>query len=163
MKPKEHEARLRADIDRDRRWRDYEATHHADFDQHLAEREANVKALALDLAKSDDAAAQHAVNVNLADRLIRTKVSTSEVSTPAEVKAALAHFGATDDVLRLAASCLERADAESALVHLHRQVTGSTEEAAVAAAREAVIRRLVREHRMKEHLANRELENRLEN
>ena len=163
MEPKQYEQRLLAGIAQDEKFLDYRRQHFADFDQSLAARKANVKEQAKALAASDAARAQHEVNVKVADRLTRVRIGDAyRVPTQDDVNAALSYFVATEDVFRLAGSCLEQDEAKTALVRIWKQATVTAEQAAEEAAREAVIARLVAEHRSAEYAANKKLSDRLE-
>jgi hypothetical protein len=164
MKLDEAEARIRADLERDRRHLEYRRREFDQSEAALLEREATIAEAAAALVDSENAAKQHARNVRTADRVARYRLGDAprDLPTADEVCDALAHFQSTDDVFRIARPYKEPDEAALALVAIHRADTQSMAESAERADREAAIQRLITENGDADYAATRALQERLE-
>ena len=160
----ELEAQLRSELEQDKAHLRYQRQEFDSREQALLEREANMAEAVIAMVESEKASHQHDKNVALAQRIAQIRLGDAPhpVPTPAEVEAALEHFGATSDVFRLCWSVVERPNSDIALALLYRASTESSEESAKRQAREAAIQRLISEEREAEYAAQRELAERLE-
>jgi hypothetical protein len=161
---KEYEAQIRDDIAQEREYVSYVVREHEARVKCLNEREAQVKEMALAMVAADKAAAQHDVNVSVAERVkrIRSGDTYRDAPTTAEIQAAHDYFGTTSEIFAMTYAVMERPDAEIELVLLHRQNVRSSEASAERQAREAAIQRLVSEERDAEYVARVKQQQRLE-
>jgi septal ring factor EnvC (AmiA/AmiB activator) len=144
----EAEARLRADLDRDKKYLAYQRQEFDTREKTLLEREANIKQAAREYVESDKVNRQHDVNVRVAEKVKRYRIGdVRETPTAAELQAALDYFGADDGLFALCFAVKERDEAAVALVAIHRAETRASEATAERQAREAAIQRLVAEER----------------
>lgn len=139
----QHEATIRNEIAIERAQLDREYQRLRELEAHLAERELTIYDAAVARAESDVFDQQHLRNIALSEKIARQKSGDQVVNIqPGEIEAALAKWGATDDVFRLAFAYKERPEAEAALVLLYRGNLRSNAASAKRAARESVIEAL---------------------
>lgn len=159
------EEAIRESIATERHWLNFRMTEHKAAEQALLAREAGVREAAAEMVESERVNKLHQVNVALAERIARFRISGDvdhEAPSPEAVQEALNYWGATSDVFRLCWATTERPVSDVALVLLHTQATTSAEQSAVRAAREAAISKMVSEQRDVDYAAQVAQQNRLE-
>lgn len=140
----DYEARIRFEIAGERVAIAYLKSDQAELEAALHEREKNVKRDALARVENEQAEKLHAVNVRVAEQVVRVKVSYDEAApTPEALDAALSYFGADSSLWAHTYACMSKPEAERALVKLHAQATKSEAELAEEAAQKAALASLI--------------------